>query len=282
MPIEMPDGKRTVVAMTIDFDAHSPWMGMNKTSPSILSRGEFGADVGVPRLLRLFEQLEIATTWFAPGHDLVTFPHRIEQVLSGGHEIAAHGCFHENIPSLEPDEERRLMEVQLAQHLSITGMRPRGYRSPAWDFSDITMSLLEQHGFEWDSSLMGREFEPYYPRPVTVNYESANVFGQPSSVLEFPVSWYLDDWPAVEYVPGQSSHMGSHETMLARWKDIFDYAHERTEGSIYTLTVHPQTTGRAHHIAGLERLLTDFRGRDDVWFASLSQIFDAWVPEHGE
>jgi peptidoglycan/xylan/chitin deacetylase (PgdA/CDA1 family) len=278
MPINMPDGKKTAVAITIDFDAHSPWMGgFGLTSPSVLSRGDFGADVGVPRLLELFDRLEVTTTWCTPGHDLVTFPHRIEAIMKAGHEIAAHGCYHESIPSLEPAEERRLMEVQLEQHQSITGLKPRGYRSPAWDFSAATMGILEDFGFEWDSSLMGREFEPYYPRPVTVAYESANTFGEPSPILELPVSWYLDDWPAVEYIPGVSPHMGSHRVMFQRWKDIFEYAHSRVDGALYTLTVHPQTIGRAHHIAGLEELLTQMREHDDVWFTTLSGVFDVYT-----
>jgi peptidoglycan/xylan/chitin deacetylase (PgdA/CDA1 family) len=276
MGITMPAGARVAFALTIDFDAHSPWIGaMRMTTPSAFSRGDFGADVGVPRLLALLRQLEIPATWFTPGHDLVTFPHRIEQILTEGHEVAAHGCYHETLTSLDADEERRLMEVQLRQHKEVTGLRPRGYRSPAWDFTDATMSILEDAGFAWDSTLMGREFEPYHPRPVTMNYETANEFGPESSLLEFPVSWYLDDWPAVEYVPGISPQLGSHETMFSRWSQIYDYAFERVPGALYTLTVHPQCIGRSHHIAALEALLTEIRDRGSVWFARLSDVYDA-------
>jgi peptidoglycan/xylan/chitin deacetylase (PgdA/CDA1 family) len=280
MSLTLPDGKRMAVAITCDFDAHSPWMGtMGMTSPSVLSRGEFGAEVGVPRLLDLFRRLEITTTWCTPGHDLVTFPDRIEAVLGAGHEMAAHGCYHEDIRSLEADRERELMELQLEQHQQVVGRKPRGYRSPAWDFSDATLGILEDFEFEWDSSLMGREFEPYHPRPVTVAYESANQFGPPSRLLEIPVSWYLDDWPAVEYVPGVSPQLGSHRVMLQRWQDIFDYAHQRVPNAVYNLTVHPQTIGRAHHIAGFEEFLTSIRALDDVWFCTLSDVFDAWTDD---
>jgi peptidoglycan/xylan/chitin deacetylase (PgdA/CDA1 family) len=283
MSLNLPEGKRIAVAITCDFDAHSPWIGtMGMTSPSVLSRGEFGAEVGVPRLLDLFKRLEIKTTWCTPGHDLVTFPDKIQAVLEGGHEMAAHGCYHEDIRSLEADRERELMEIQLRQHDQIVGAKPRGYRSPAWDFSDATLGILEDFGFEWDSSLMGREFEPYHPRPVTVAYESANQFGAPSRLLEIPVSWYLDDWPAVEYIPGVSPQLGSHRVMLQRWQDIFDYAHQRVDNAVYNLTVHPQTIGRAHHIAGFEDLLTGFRGHDDVWFCSLSEVYDAWTDDTEE
>ena len=60
MPLNFPDGARTAVAITCDFDAHSAWIGAYKTtSPAALSRGEFGAEVGVPRLLALFRELAV-------------------------------------------------------------------------------------------------------------------------------------------------------------------------------------------------------------------------------
>jgi peptidoglycan-N-acetylglucosamine deacetylase len=169
MPLILPNGTHMAVAITVDFDAHSPWMGMlNNTNPSALSRGDFGVDVGVPRLLELFQRLDIITTWPTPGHDLVTFPAAIEAILDQGHEIAADGCYHENIVSLSPEREQELTDIQLKHHERIVGKRPRGYRSPAWDFTESTLGILESAGFEWDSSLMGREFEPYHPRRVDV------------------------------------------------------------------------------------------------------------------
>ena len=280
MSLQLPDGRRIAVAVTCDFDAHSPWIGSyGITAPSMLSRGEFGAEVGVPRLLSLFERLGLPTTWFTPGHDLVTFTDRVRQVIDHGHEIAAHGCYHEAIGNLPPGEERRLMEVQLRQHEDVVGMRPRGYRSPSWEFSDATLGILEDFGFDWDSSLMGREFEPYHPRPVVTNYETASTFGPPSRILEMPVSWYLDDFPALEYVPGIAEHLGSHHVMFDRWDEIFDYAYRYVDGAVFTVTVHPQTIGRAHHIARFERFLKRIGEHEGVWWSTLSQICDRWTDD---
>ncbi|HET6909142.1 MAG TPA: polysaccharide deacetylase [Mycobacteriales bacterium] len=275
--LTLPEGTRVAVAVTCDFDAHSPWIGgYRQSSQSVLSRGEFGVEVGVPRLLALFTELDISSTWFVPGHDLLTFPHQVEAVLGAGHEVAAHGCYHEVIGDLPPGEEERLLEKQLRQHEAALGRRPMGYRSPSWEFSDATLGLLEAFAFRWDSSLMGREFEPYHPRPVTTRLEEASTFGPPSPLLEFPVSWYLDDWPAVEYVPGVSEHVGSADALFTRCRQIFDYAYQRVPGAVYTMTVHPQTIGRAHHIAAFEELLEEFRSRPGVYFATLGDLYSRW------
>lgn len=277
MPLKLPAGKRLAVSISADFDAHSVWMGtFGSTSPSLLSRGEFGAEVGVPRLLELFDRYGIRTTWCIPTHTMQTFPERCATIVEAGHEIAAHGVYHEPIPTLQPDEERRLMELQLSQHEKLLGSRPYGYRSPAWDFSETTLALLEEFEFVWDSSLMGRDFEVYHPRPVvSVDRERGNVFGEPSPILEIPVSWYLDDFPPLENLP-RSVGMASTDSVLSRWTEHFDFAYDRVPGGVLALTLHPQTIGRAHHFLMLERFIEHLASHDGTWFAPLGEIAACW------
>ncbi|MBA6440772.1 polysaccharide deacetylase family protein [Streptomyces sp. GMR22] len=278
MPLSLPPGKRLAVSIGSDFDAHSVWMGTFKSiSQSHLSRGEFGAVVGVPRLLKLFDTHGIRTTWCTPTHTIQTFRAQCDQILEHGHEMAAHGVWHEPITQLAPAEERRLLELQIKQHEDLLGARPRGYRSPAWDVTDHTLALLEEYGFDWDSSLMGRDFEPYHPRIVThVDEEHGNAFGPPSTLLEIPVSWYLDDFPPLENLP-RSVGMQSTDTVLRRWLDQFTFAYERCPGGVFALTVHPQTIARAHHLMMFEAFLEHIIRHDGVWFATLSEIADAWA-----
>jgi peptidoglycan/xylan/chitin deacetylase (PgdA/CDA1 family) len=277
MPLSLPPGKRLAVSIAADFDAHCLWMGtFGLSSPSYLSRGEFGAEVGVPRLLQMFAQHDLRTTWCTPSHTLQTFPRQCGQIADAGHELAAHGCYHEQVPKLDPDEERRLMALQVAEHERLVGRRPRGYRSPAWDFSDATLGLLEEFGFEWDSSLMGRDFEVYRPRPVvTVDRERGNEFGPPSRIVEIPVSWYLDDFPALDSLP-RGGGLGSTDALFARWKDHFDFAYRRVPGGVFALTVHPQTIARAHAFVMFERFVDYVLGHEGVWAVPLSDIADAW------
>jgi peptidoglycan/xylan/chitin deacetylase (PgdA/CDA1 family) len=278
MALHLPAGKRLAVSITADFDAQSVWMGtFGVTSPSYLSRGEFGAEVGVPRLLDLFGRHDITTTWCTPTHTMQTFPGQVQSIVDAGHEIAAHGVYHEPIHKLDAAEERRLLELQIGQHERLLGRRPRGYRSPAWDFSDTTLGLLEEYEFEWDSSLMGRDFEIYHPRPViSQDREAGNQFGPPSPILEIPVSWYLDDFPPLENLP-RSVGMDSTDSVLARWTDMLNFAYERVPGGVFALTVHPQTIARAHHLMMFEKFLDHATSLDEAWFAPLSAIADRWV-----
>lgn len=277
MTLRLPEGKRLAVCLSPDFDAHSVWMGtFRSTSQTALSRGEFGAVVGAPRLLDVFRRYGITTTWCVPTHTIQTFRSAVDAVLEDGHEIGAHGVYHEYVPALDRDEERRLLELQLRQHEKLLGTRPRGYRSPALDVTDDTLDLLAEFGFDWDSSLMGRDFTPYRPRMVVeLDEENGNTFGPESRVLEFPVSWFLDDFPELESFKGNAL-MQANDVVLARWKDSFDFAHERCLGGVATWTLHPQTIGRAHNLLMLEKFLDHVTSFDDVWFPTLSELFDCW------
>ena len=280
MPLQLPEGTRLAVSISADFDAHCVWMGtFGLSSPGYLARGEFGAEVGVPRLLALFARHDLRTTWCIPSHSLQTFPARAGPSPTPATRSPPTAATTSRSPSSTPDEERRLMLLQLAEHERLLGRRPEGYRSPAWDFSDATLGLLEELGFVWDSSLMGRDFEVYRPRPVvTVDRERGNAFGPPSPIIEIPVSWYLDDFPFLEQLP-RGGPLGSVEVLYARWKDHFDFAYDRVPGGVFALTVHPQTIARAHAFLMFERFVEYVAGHDGVWMTTLGAIAAAYRDE---
>ncbi len=272
--VRIPAGKKVAVNIGCDFDAQAIWIGsFNLTSPAYMSRGEFGAEVAVPRLLKLFAKHKVEATWCIPGHTVDTWPEVCKEIVAAGHEVGHHGYVHENPTPLSLEEETKVMEMGLAA-LARIGVKPRGYRSPYWDFSPNTLSILEKYGFDYDSSLMANDLHPYRPRPVEVHADRGNVFGPPSKILEIPVSWYLDDFPQVEYMTGRQEGMRPSQDIFDRWKAIFDYAVENEEDACYVLTTHPQTIGRAHTIQMFEELIAHMKDRG-AWFATLSEICDA-------
>ncbi|WP_019120921.1 polysaccharide deacetylase family protein [Brevibacillus massiliensis] len=276
--VKLPPGKRVAVNIGCDFDAQSIWIGsFNLTSPAYMSRGEFGAEVAAPRLLKLFEKYNIKTTWCIPGHTVDTFTDICKEVVAQGHEVAHHGYVHENPTPLSYEQEEKVLLMGL-ESLDRIGVKPRGYRSPYWDFSPNTLSLLEKYGFQYDSSLMGNDLHPYRPRPVEVHADKANVFGPAYNIVEIPVSWYLDDFPQMEYLTGGQEGMRPTRDIFDRWASIFDYACDQLDGACYVLTTHPQTIGRAHTIQMLEKLIQYMESRG-AWFATLGEIYDNYYEE---
>ncbi len=84
------------VCLTFDFDAISIWIGpFAATSPSMISRGEFGV-VGVERFCACSTGRGSPRTFFMPGHTADTYPDTVRAIVSAGHEIGHHGYLHEN------------------------------------------------------------------------------------------------------------------------------------------------------------------------------------------
>ena len=61
-----PDNHKCAVALTFDFDARSVWTSFGMTTPMPMSRGDYGANVGVPRILAQLKQFNIPATFFIP------------------------------------------------------------------------------------------------------------------------------------------------------------------------------------------------------------------------
>lgn len=184
--LKLPEGKKIAVNLGTDFDAQSLWMGrFNKPSPSFMSRGEYGAEVGVPRLLGLYDKFDVKTTWFTPGHMVDTFPEACEAVAEKGHEFGHHGYFHENPTLIDAGTEAELVERAFDTFDRRLGVRPTGYRSPYWDYSDNTLDVVEKYGFKYDSSLMGRDLVAYRPQRWAVDWENGNKVGKPATCSKF-------------------------------------------------------------------------------------------------
>ena len=84
---------RHIVCLTFDFDTMSGFIARGMTTPTQLSRGEFGM-LGATRILALLKARGISATWFVPGFTIATYPRESAAVVAGGHEIAHHSWAH--------------------------------------------------------------------------------------------------------------------------------------------------------------------------------------------
>ena len=266
------------VALTFDFDAMSLWIGSFKaTSPGVISRGEF-APKGVERVLDLLDRHGIPGTFFIPGQTVLAYPATVKAIVAAGHEVGHHGFVHERVTELTPEREREVMVRGIEILADATGAPPVGYRSPSWDFTPQTLDLLIEHGFLYDSSLMGSDFELYWPRTGDVAApDGPYEFGTPVPVVEVPVSWTLDDFPHFEYVRGGGpATMKPPSQVYEIWWGEFEFFAGLDVDGCFTLTMHPEVIGRGSRIAMLDRLVTAMAATERVRFATLQTVAGDW------
>jgi peptidoglycan/xylan/chitin deacetylase (PgdA/CDA1 family) len=243
------------VCLTFDFDAISLWMSRNMVTPTSVSRGEFGAYV-IPRLLNLLESRGIVSTWFIPGHTVETYPALCADIVAAGHEVALHGYAHENGDGLTEDQERAIFRRAYEVLTRLAGRPPQGNRSPAWDLTPHTLSIIRELELLYDSSLMSTDYTPFYCRTGDVIVPDGPVrFGSPTEVVELPVSWSLDDYPHFEYLRGVLPGFRAADQVYNNWYDDVLYMLRDFDNGVVVVTFHPQVIGRGHRLLGLERWL---------------------------
>ncbi|KAH1301243.1 hypothetical protein KXW98_007495 [Aspergillus fumigatus] len=292
-----PKRNKIRVAVSIDLDAVSGWLGTGHHPDNILadySAGFFAAKVGVPRLLRMLAKLNLADrcTWFIPGHSAESFPDEVAQVVASGAEIGLHGYAHEGAYQMTPQQERDVLVKCIDIATKLTGKKPVGYRAPLYQLRESTLDLLEEFGFEYDASLTDHDCHPFFAprRPALQPID----FSQPASTWMHPIpsaganaredrrplvcvpcNWYMEDMTPMQFLPHVPNSHGYTDVRVIEnlWRDRFLWIRENEEEPIFPVLMHPDTSGMAHVIGMVERLLGWVKGwGDEVEFCQTREI----------
>lgn len=252
-----PDEFTFAATLSFDFDAEEVWIGENPENehkPGVLSQGNYGARVGTPMLLDLLDRHDVKATFFVCGKDAERYPELMRQIVASGHELAHHGDSHRSPNRMSLQEERAEL-VDGLEKLQKFDSRILGYRSPSWDFSANTLSLLDELGFEYSSNLMNDV------KPFTHDGHS---------LLEIPVSWILDDAAHFWFDSDTwTKSIRSAQEVYTIWSEELDGI--ATLGAHFMLTMHPQFIGRPGRLPMLERVIEDIKAKSG-WIAPARAI----------
>lgn len=285
--------KEILCSVGVDVDAVAGWLGSygGEDSPLDISRGMFAGEVGVPRLVNLFKKMNMTTTWFVPGHSLETFPDQIRAVADAGHEIGLHGYSHENPIHMTRQQEEDVLDKSIELIVKHTGQYPRGYVAPWWELSPNTAELLLAKNIKYDHSYMHHDFQPYFVRTgdtwTKIDYSKpASHWMKPlvrgtnvTRLVEIPPSWYLDDLPPMMFIKKSPNSHGfvNPRDLEEMWRDQFDWVYREMEYGVFTLTLHPDVSGRPQVLLMLERLFAYISSHPGVRWLTFDQIADDFL-----
>lgn len=107
----------------------------------------------------------IKATLFMVGNDFLHKKNHdaICSIVENGHEIANHTMTHDQgfrflSPEIKGNEITRMEQICI----EVTGHRPKGFRSPGWNISDDTLSILKKGGYFYDSSIFPTLLMPLF------------------------------------------------------------------------------------------------------------------------
>jgi peptidoglycan/xylan/chitin deacetylase (PgdA/CDA1 family) len=234
-------------------------------------------------------------------HSAESFPDEFQAIIDSGAEIGLHGYCHEGAPQLTPTQERDVLEHCIALYQELLGRRPVGYRAPLYQLRESTVELLEKYSFLYDSSLSHHDSRPYHlpslPAIKPPTYEpdaSAKDWMHPlpkaaaatsKTLVEIPANWYTEDMTPLQFWPHTPNSQGYVDVRVIEnmWKDKFEWIRSEVddlgekEMMVFPLVLHPDTSGMAHVIGMVERVVKWLQGwGEEVEFVTYENAAREW------
>ena len=264
-----PGDTRCVAVLGFDIDGQAGAIygrPENAELPGVMSMREYGPAVATRRILDLLDRYGLKSTFFIPAFVAETHEDLVREIVDRGHEVGHHGYMHEPPATLTRDQEARMLDRATAVLERLTGVRPKGYRSPLWDLSPHSIDLLIARGFEYDSSLFGDD-APYW------------VESGAGKIVEIPVHWELDDYPFFEFSPstGVVPVAASPDQAFEVWSAAFDGVYRLKRS--FVLAMHPFVIGRPGRLRMLERLIRYIKGFPAVEFVRCDELAQMVGPD---
>ncbi|WP_228548286.1 polysaccharide deacetylase family protein [Sporosarcina obsidiansis] len=282
LQVNWPDEARVVLNIAINYEEGSeqmkslgddenetfvefnPLMPNHMRDIAVESVFEYGSRVGIWRLQRLFDELDIPVTIFGCAVALERNLEVASWIKERGHDVCAHGWRWEKAWKLSREEEKERIQLAYDSIKKTCGTAPAGWYSRYGPSVNTRELLVEHGGFLYDSDAYNDEL-PYYE---TVNG---------SRHLIVPYNQTLNDGKFV-----RPQGFGSATDFLDTLKRTFDYLWEEGETHPKTMTIglHPRIIGQPYRISALKEFLQYVLEKDKVWIAKRLEIAEFWKDQY--
>jgi peptidoglycan/xylan/chitin deacetylase (PgdA/CDA1 family) len=100
------------------------------------------------------------------------------------------------------------------------------------------------------------------------------VRGRATDLIEIPASWYLDDLPPMMFIKKAPNSHGfvSPRHLEESWRDQFDWVYRENDYAVFSMTIHPDVSGRPQVLLMLERLIEHIQKHEGTKFLTFDEI----------
>lgn len=269
-PVQWPGGKSVAVFLCVSLEWFPIQTGGPFTAPGHMvtpypdyrhyTARDYGNRVGAFRFLEAFEKAGVKASFATNAAVAERYPALIAAVKAGGHEIVAHSTDMNGTidGSLDEAAERALIADGVSRLTAATGEKPRGWLSIARSQSFRTLDLLKEQGLAYCCDWPNDELP----------YRFAN------GLINLPLNHELSDRQIVA-VQQQSA-----DSWAESMTDAFDWlaGEAKAQGGARLLPIHltPYIMGLPYRMSAFEALLEELAARPEAWFATGSEIVQAW------
>jgi allantoinase len=221
---------------------------------------EYGMRVGLWRIADTLDAAGVKATVALNSAVTEAHPKALQEMKKRGWEFMGHGITNsENLAGLNLEKERELIQTVLKTIEQATGQRPRGWLGSGLAETYNTLDILAEEGViycgDWNN-----DDQPY---PMKV---------KKGRMFSIPYCMEINDIPLFI----RKGYTG--EQYFRSVVDQFDtlYADSAKQPRVMGIPLHPMIVGQPLRIKYLQRALVHMKKHDRVWFATGSEIIEAY------
>jgi peptidoglycan/xylan/chitin deacetylase (PgdA/CDA1 family) len=268
-----PNGKRIAVSVTVMFET---WSEGNAPSYSVQTThlkpgtvdhagkawSTYGGRVGVWRLIRMLDRLQIPGTFFANARCAEEYPAAVKQIVASGHDLAGHAYTQDQLLAYMPlGEQEATIRRSVDLLESCAAKKVTGWGSPVLAFTPETAGFLAKAGLKWTTDVT------YADLPIRIATPHGVIAGVPTT--DFSDNRVM---------------RASPRDLYDVYRGTFDYLVANEPMGLLVLVIHCHFGGRPLITAVLDEVLRYMGKSRSVWFARHEELADwalaAGVDEH--
>jgi peptidoglycan/xylan/chitin deacetylase (PgdA/CDA1 family) len=227
--------------------------------PSYATR-DYGNRVAIWRMMKVFNRYGIRASVMLNAEVCQYEPEIIEEGVRLGWEWLGHGLSNSRpLNGLSADEEEETITETLRIISEATGAQPRGWLGPGLMENARTPDLLKKSGLTYVADWTNDD------QPYTMSTESGDLFS-------IPYTLELNDKRMYERLGVQGPDF------VRMISDQFDTLYEEgaDSGRVMCIALHPYLSGVPYRIRYLDEALAYINRHEHVWWATGSEIIEAY------
>src|SRR5262245_8463205 len=261
MTLTWPNGKKIAVSVTVMFETwsegHAPNYSVQTThlKPGTVDHASkawstYGGRVGVWRIVRMLDRLQIPGTFFTSARCTEEYPAAVRQIVASGHDLGGHSYTQDQLLGYMTAEQQEATIRKSIELLEACGGRKvTGRASPGVAFPPETAGLLAKAGLIWTTDVT------YAALPIKMHTPHGVIAGVPTTDFS-----------------DNRVKRASPRDLFDVYKGTFDYLYENEPMGLLVFVIHCQFGGRPLITAVLQEVLQYISRFPDVWFARHEEL----------
>ena len=255
-PVVWPNGARVAVWVIPNIEHFHIEIGNQAPDIRNHSRRDYGNRVGVWRIIEVLAKHGVRGTVALNAEVGRFYPRIMEAVTKLQWELMGHGLTNSVLLTGMPKDKEAAVIAEAREIIGQWGQTMRGWLGPGLGETWHTLDLLREHGIQYVCDWVNDDL------PYRMN----------NGLYSIPYSIELNDMPLFN-VP--SIDIGEFERRIRETFDVL-YEEGARSGRVMAIALHPFLIGVPHRIRTLDRALSYIASHGSVWFATGSEIIDAY------